>query len=403
MNEQLNQAREAASPEDFVLVNAKVVTEQKVIEQGVIRVSHGSIASIEEQSHVDLAWISSNARLIDADGGWVLPGFIDVHVHGGNGADFMDSNPETLRTITRFHAAGGTTSMLATTMTAPQPDLDRVIAEVSDFMKGPMPYAELLGVHLEGPFISPKWPGAQHPANIVPPNIGWLEDWHARYPGIVRQMTLAPEREGALELIAWLRDRGIVAACGHTDATYAEIEAAVAAGLTHAVHCFNAMKPLHHREPGTVGAVLTDARIEADVIADGHHVHPAAIRLLTQVKQQRNLLLITDAMAAAGLGDGAYELGGLAVTVKAGVARLTEGDNLAGSTLTMIDALRFMVREVGVSVAEASRYASGNPAKSLGVADRVGSIAVGKQADLLLLSRDLDIQRLWIRGNEIVT
>jgi N-acetylglucosamine-6-phosphate deacetylase len=291
--------------------------------------------------------------------------------------------------------------MLATTMTAPREDLDRVIAEVSDFMKGPMPYAQLLGVHLEGPFISPKWPGAQHPANIAPTSIGWLEDWHARYPGIVRQLTLAPEREGALELIAWLRDQGIVAACGHTDATYAEIEAAVAVGLTHAVHCFNAMKPLHHREPGTVGAVLTDARIEAEVIADGHHVHPAAIRLLTQVKHQMNLLLITDAMAAAGLGDGAYELGGLAVTVKAGVARLTEGGNLAGSTLTMIDALRYVVREVGVSVAEASRYASGNPAKSLGVADRVGSIAVGKQADLLLLSRDLDIRRLWIRGNEI--
>lgn len=402
MSEHLNQVREASSPEDFVLVNAKIVTEQNVIEQGVIRVSQGSIASVEEQSHVDLARISSNTRLIDADGGWVLPGFIDVHVHGGNGADFMEANPETLRTITRFHAAGGTTSMLATTMTAPRPDLDRVIAEVSDFMKGPMPYTQLLGVHLEGPFLSPKWLGAQNPANIVPPNIGWLEDWHARYPGIVRQLTLAPEREGALELIAWLRDRGIVAACGHTDATYAEIEAAVAAGLTHAVHSFNAMKPLHHREPGTVGAVLTDARIEAEVIADGHHVHPAAIRLLTQVKQQRNLLLITDAMAAAGLGDGAYELGGLAVTVKAGVARLTDGGNLAGSTLTMIDALRFMVREVGVSVAEASRYASGNPAKSLGIADRVGSIAAGKQADLLLLSRDLEIRRQWIRGNEIV-
>jgi N-acetylglucosamine-6-phosphate deacetylase len=339
MSETLKPVREAASKEDFVIFNARVVTEQEVIEQGVIHVSNGTITSVEKQSDVDLAQSSKNAGNIDANGGWVLPGFIDVHVHGGFGADFMDSNPETLRTITRFHAAWGTTSMLATTMTAPRDDLDRVLGEVSAFMQGPMPYAQLLGVHLEGPFISPKWPGAQNPANIAPPHIGWLEDWHARYPGIVRQLTLAPEREGALELIAWLRDHGIVAACGHTDATYADMLLAVDAGLSHAVHTFNAMTGLHHREPGTAGAVLTDARIEAEVIADGHHVHPAAIRLLIQVKQQQGLLLITDAISAAGLGDGEYELGGLAVTVQGGAARLTESGTLAGSTLSMLGAL----------------------------------------------------------------
>jgi N-acetylglucosamine-6-phosphate deacetylase len=386
---------------DLIIFNAKVVTEQGVLEQGMVRITNGSITAVEEQCKVDPVKLSTNARLLDAAGDWLLPGFIDVHVHGGFGADFMDSNPETLLTITRFHAAHGTTAMLATTMTAAQPEIDRVLAEVSSFMGKPMPYAQLLGAHLEGPFISPKWAGAQNPNHIAPPQIGWLEDWHARYPGIVRLLTLAPEREGALELIAWLRDHGIVAACGHTDATYADMQSAVDAGLSHAVHTFNAMTGLHHREPGTAGAVLTDARIEAEVIADGHHVHPAAIRLLTQVKQQQNLLLITDAMSAAGLGDGDYDLGGLAVTVHGGVARLAEGGSLAGSTLTMIEALRYMVREVGVSVEQASRYASGNPAKSLGVADRIGSIAAGKQADLLLLTPDLEIQRTWIAGREL--
>jgi N-acetylglucosamine-6-phosphate deacetylase len=388
-------------PHNLIIYNAKVVLEQGVLEKGIVHIEDGVITRIEECQETDLNKLRSNKKLFDGQGAWLLPGFIDVHVHGGYGADFMDASLETFLTITRYHAAHGSTSMLATTVTSSQEALERVLAEVNRFISAPMPFAQLLGVHLEGPFISPKWPGAQNPGFIVPPQMGWLEDWHARYPGLVRQLTLAPERKGALELIAWLRDHGIVAACGHTDANYDDIESAVQAGLTQAVHTFNAMKGLHHREPGTVGAILTDARINAEVIADGHHVHPAAIRLLTQVKQQSNLLLITDAMSAAGLGDGDYELGGLAVIVRGGVARLKEGGSLAGSTLTMIDALRYMVREVGVSVPEASRYASGNPAKALGMEDQLGSIAVGKQADLLLVGSELDIEHIWISGSEI--
>ncbi|MEC0228116.1 N-acetylglucosamine-6-phosphate deacetylase [Paenibacillus alba] len=385
-----------------VITGAKIVTEQGIIEHGFIHIQDGVIASVGEMSAWDSRAVSPDAVLLDAQGSWLLPGFIDVHVHGGYGADFMDASPETLDTITRFHALHGTTGMLATTMTATREDIDRVLGEVDRYIQQPMPYAQLLGVHMEGPFISPKWAGAQDPKLMVTPQLPWLEDWNERYPQLVKQLTLAPEREGGLALIAWLRDHGIVAACGHTDATYADIQSAVREGLSHAVHTFNAMKPLHHREPGTVGAVLTDPRISAEIIADGHHVHPAAIRLLTMVKQPHGLLLITDAMSAAGLGDGEYELGGQAVTVQSGVARLTEGVGaLAGSTLTMIEALRFMVREVGVSVEEASRYASGNPARLLGLASTHGSIAQGKQADLLLVSPELAIEQVWIRGNEI--
>ncbi|MEW9698291.1 N-acetylglucosamine-6-phosphate deacetylase [Paenibacillus sp. SI8] len=386
---------------ELIIRNARIVTEQGLIENGVIHTSNGIISYVGDGAAPNLETATSAAQHVDAGGSWLLPGFIDVHVHGGYGADFMDATQEALDTITRFHALHGTTSMLATTMTAAREDIDRVLGEVHSYMSKPMPYTQLLGVHMEGPFVSPKWAGAQDPNLMVPPQLAWLQDWHARFPQLVRQLTLAPEREGALEMIAWLRDRDIVAACGHTDASYADIQSAVSEGLTHAVHTFNAMKPLHHREPGTVGAILTDARVSGEVIADGHHVHPAAIRLLTMVKQPHGLLLITDAMSAAGLGDGEYELGGQAVTVKSGVARLTEVGALAGSTLTMIEALRFMVREVGVSVAEASRYASGNPARLLRLEATHGSIALGKRADLLLVNAELELERVWVQSREI--
>ncbi|MCY9663573.1 N-acetylglucosamine-6-phosphate deacetylase [Paenibacillus alginolyticus] len=386
---------------ELVISGAKIVTEQGIIEQGILHVKDGFIAFVGEMSQWDPSNAGSAAKFFDAHGSWLLPGFIDVHVHGGYGADFMDSNPETLDIITRFHALHGTTSMLATTMTATRDAIDRVLGEVDRYKSQEMPYAQLLGVHLEGPFISPKWAGAQDPNLMVPPQLSWIEDWHARYPQLMKQLTLAPEREGGLEMIAWLRDHGIVAACGHTDATYADIQSAIREGLSHAVHTYNAMRPLHHREPGTVGAILTDERISGEVIADGHHVHPAAIRLLAKVKQPHGLLLITDAMSAAGLGDGQYELGGQAVTVQSGVARLTEGGALAGSTLTMIEALRFMVREVGVSVEDASRFASGNPARLLRLEASHGSIAQGKQADLVLVSPELELEHVWVCGKEM--
>ncbi|MDF2669882.1 MAG: nagA, partial [Paenibacillus sp.] len=182
---------------------------------------------------------------------------------------------------------------------------------------------------------------------------------------------------------------------------YEQIEEAVEHGLNQAVHTYNAMTPLHHRKPGTVGAVLTNPRIYAEVIADGHHVHPAAIRLVMMAKNNNNLLLITDAMAAAGLGDGLYDLGGLAVVVNDGVATLKEGNSLAGSTLTMIEALRFVVEKVGVSVPEASAMTSSNAAKHLGIFELTGSLQVGKQADILLVSSDLQLERIWAKGKEI--
>lgn len=335
-------------------------------------------------------------------GGVIVPGFIDIHVHGGYGEDFMDASQEVLDKITSFHSTQGTTAMLATSMTAPKDRLDEVLAEVDRYRSKPMPYAQLEGVHLEGPFFSPKWPGAQNPDHIVLPNVSWLAEWEKEYPGLIRQVTLAPEREGALEVIAWLRQQRITAALGHTDATYEEVERAVEAGLHHAVHTYNAMTPLHHRNPGAAGAVLSDPRISAEVIADGIHVHPAAISILAQLKQSADqLVLITDAMSAAGLEDGEYKIGDLPVIVKEGVARLKDGGALAGSTLTMIRGFRYLVQDVGMSLNAASRAASLTPARLLGIDHRTGSLAAGKQADIVLLNQELGIEGVWVKGRMI--
>ncbi|MCD9024867.1 N-acetylglucosamine-6-phosphate deacetylase [Cohnella silvisoli] len=383
---------------EFQVVNAKIITPSGVLKNGSIRVKAGIITAIGNGTDSP---VHSDIETIDANGSWVIPGFIDVHVHGGAGHDFMDAGTEGLAAITKFHASHGTTRMLATTLTASRDDLTAAIDRVSSFMSTSMPYAQIIGVHLEGPFVNVKWKGAQNPAYILPPQIEWLEDWVARFPGIIKIQTLAPETEGALDYIEKLALNGIVPSCGHTDATYEQIIAAADRGLRHAVHTFNAMTPLHHRQPGTVGAVLTDDRIIGEVIADGHHVHPAGIKLLTKAKGTNNVILVTDAMAAAGMPDGDYDIGGLPVHMSCGVARLKEGGSLAGSTLTMISAVQYLVREIGVTLEEASRMASANPARQLGIDDVTGTLEAGKAADFLLLDSSLELQTIWVGGRKL--
>lgn len=379
-----------------------VVTPQGVIHNGALVMQNGVLHYVGTAAEIPPA-LRKDGACPQTPGDYLLPGFIDIHVHGGNGADFMDASFAALDQITSFHAAQGTTCMLATTMTASKERIERVLATVQAYISRGSDFAQLAGVHLEGPFISPKWPGAQNTEHIAAPNTGWLQQWCHSYPGIIRQLTLAPERSGALELISWLRDHHITPALGHTDASFEDVEAAVQAGLRHAVHTFNAMTPLHHRHPGAVGAVLFDPRIAAEVIADGIHVHPAVIAVLARLKQEHNLILITDAMSAAGLEDGNYTLGELPVIVQGGVARLEDGVTLAGSTLTMMEGFRFLVQKVGLTIVEASRAASLNPAKSIGIDQRTGSLATGKQADVLVLGADLKLKSVWIQGKPLST
>lgn len=346
-------------------------------------------------------WADRADVRIDVAGGWLVPGFIDVHVHGGNGSSFMDTDIRSFETVMRFHARHGTTSLLATTLSSTKERLDEALETAWRCHQGARTYSRLLGVHLEGPFLSQKWPGAQNPAYLIPPQSDWIADWNRRYPGLIRMVSLAPELEGASELIRMLVAAGIVPSCAHTDASYEQIKQAMEDGLRHAAHLFNAMTGLHHRQPGTVGAVLTEPALSAEVIADGQHVHPACLKLLADVKRQDNLMLVTDAVSAAGLADGDYRISELDVRVRDGVARLAEGGALAGSTLTMISAFRYMVQQVGISVPEASRLASANAAKLLGLERELGRLRPGLLADVLLLSKELEVCRAWLSGVEL--
>lgn len=382
-----------------LIYNGKVIGTEERADALILRGGRISFAGPAEK--LSQAVVDSAEVRLDACGGWLIPGFIDVHVHGGGGYDFMEAGESAYDAITRFHSAHGTTAMLATTLSSSRERISAVLEAVSVYRNGRMPYAQLLGVHMEGPFLSPKWPGAQNPDFIVEPKPEWISEWTTRYPGLIRMLSLAPEQDGALGLIRTLTAEGIIAACAHTDASYEEIRFAVENGLRHAAHVFNAMTGLHHRQPGTVGAVLTDPHISAEIICDGHHVHPACISLLADVKRHDNLLLVTDAISAAGLGDGAYKVSGLDVVVEDGIARLEKGGALAGSTLTMIDAFRYMVRTIGLTVDQASRLASFNPAKLLGLEKVTGQLSPGMQGDVLLLSDELELRRVWIRGYEI--
>lgn len=356
-----------------------------LIEDGVIR----AIAA-----HLDAP---ADATVIDARAHIVLPGFIDIHVHGAMDADTMDARPEALQTMARFFAAHGVTGFLPTTMTAPRERIEAAIENVKQAMTGPPApgAARILGIHVEGPFINPKQCGAQ-PVEFMRPADPheyrpWLES------GSVRLITVAPEVDGAMHLIEDAQRFGVAVAIGHTDATYAQAQAAFAAGANQATHTFNAMRGLHHREPGALGAVMANDAVYAQLICDNVHVHPAAMNVLYKCKGADRLVIITDAMEATGLGDGEFTLGAQRVFVREGVAQL-EGGALAGSTLTMDAAFRNIIAATGCSLAEASRMCSASPARAAGVGDRKGRIAPGYDADLVILDAALRVVKTIVGG-----
>lgn len=338
-------------------------------------------------------WVSGAVELA-VSGRFMAPGFIDLQVNGGAGFQFLDAPSPGMMAAIEFHLAHGTTGLLPTLITAPGATIRAALARLRE-----TPHPALLGVHLEGPFISKECRGAHHPAHILEPSLERFEELVQGYEGFVRIVTLAPELPGASVLIRRITEIGAISALGHSAADYRTAQQGVKLGIRLFTHLGNAMTGLHHREPGVVGAALdSDAYVE--LICDGVHLHPAFVRLVAKVKGYDRICLVTDAISAAGLPDGEYVLGGLPVFVQEGVARLSDG-TLAGSTLTMDRAVKNFMEFTGCSLPEAVRCATLNPARLLGIDHRKGSLAVGKDADLVIFDEDLTVQ-YTILGGKIV-
>ena len=333
----------------------------------------------------------------------VVPGFIDEHVHGAAGSDAMDGTMEDLGKIANALASEGTTAFLATTMTQSPENITKALKAVKAYRElSPESGAEILGVHLEGPFISKDFVGAQPIEYLAKPSVEVFKKYQDASGDCVRIVTLAPEVEGSTELIKYLVSQNIVASIGHTNATYVDVKKAVEVGATNLTHTYNAMKPLHHREVGTVGSGFLFDELNCECICDGIHVSGPAIQLLHKNKPADKMTLITDAMRAKHMPDGVSELGGQVVIVKNGEARLENG-TLAGSVLKMNNAVKNVMKFLNLPLEEVVKLASQNPAKNLGVFDQMGSIKEGKRADFLILDKDLNVVQTVRNGKVIYT
>lgn len=336
------------------------------------------------------------AAQADLMGRKAVPGFIDIHVHGGCGCDTMDGTPQALDTLSAFFASHGTTSILPTTMTGPVSLIRKSAENVYQYMQGPSKGANILGLHLEGPFLNPSAKGAHPEEYLIPPAISDYRAMTGPSASAVRLVTLAPELPGAMDLSEYLTGQGIVVSIGHTIGGYEQTAHAIGQGLRHACHFYNAMVPLKHREPGTVGAILDHDETTLELIADLIHVHPAALRLAIARKGPDKTALITDAMAAAGLGDGEYALGGLTVYVRGGEARLSDG-TLAGSTLTQDKALS-NITKCGISLEDGVKMLTAAPARILGIGDHKGHLRAGYDGDITVLDQENGVHSVYVQG-----
>jgi len=382
--------------EDLYIYNGKIITPFEQLKGHAILVSNGRIKSVALKETVT----PPGAKEIDAGGNYIVPGFIDVHVHGGGGADTMDGSVDAISRIARTHCRYGTTSFLPTTMTVAKECIESSLAAVKEASIKGTKGAQILGIHLEGPFINEMMKGAQNSKYIAVPDVALMKDFYKASGKLIKIVTLAPELQGSRELICWLFKNNIVASAGHTNAVYEEIEDAIKSGLAHVTHTFNAMTGLHHRKPGVAGAALAFPELAAELIADGIHVHPAVMRIIVNAKGKDKVILITDAIRATGLPPGRYDLGGQEVIASKTKAMLKDG-TLAGSVLTMNMAVKNMIYKVGVSLEDAICMATYNPAKCIGIENTKGSITTGKDADIVILDKKFETQKTIVKG-EIV-
>ncbi len=377
--------------------NARLILPDS-IEHGSLTVRNGRVANISRAKKSNKL-----ANGLDMGGGYLAPGFIDLHIHGAVGRDTMEASTNAFRAITEFHLRGGTTSIALTTLTAPEQEILRVLEAAKPVHNQSLGGARIIGIHIEGPFISKEKPGAQNPKQIRAPR---EREWkkYLRYGSLVAEMTLAPEISGALPLIRALKKNGTLVSGGHTNATELELRPAVAAGLNHATHTFNAMSTATKRGPyrvaGMVEFALAHREICCELIADGMHVAPTLMRMLFNAKGRDGVCLITDATGGAGLKPGTqFQIGGIVARVTPEAALLADGSALAGSTLTMLEAVRRAVQLGGASLIDAVRMASLNPARQLRRHHELGSIERGKRADLVWFDEQFRVRGVWLDGD----
>lgn len=370
--------------------NAMLYTEEFRFVPGAFSVEDGKFANVLGEPQADA---------VDLHGAYVIPGLIDVHNHGNSGADFSDGDYDGLVKMAEYLARNGVTSFAPASMTLPYDVLAKAFATARRLAdKAPEGASALRGIQMEGPFFSEKKKGAQNGAYLRDPDFAAFSKLYHDCGGLVRIVDVAPELPGACEFIRQAKELCTVS-IAHTDANYDEARAAVEAGVTHLTHLFNAMPALHHRKPGVIGAAAEADQVSAEIISDGQHIHPSAVRLAFRLFGAERMVLISDALRCCGMPDGEYELGGQAVFLKGGIARLADG-TIAGSATNLYDC---MLRAIsfGIAKEDAVRAATWNPARQIGCLDVVGSIADGKRADFVVCDENLSRKAVWLAGKEL--
>ncbi len=377
---------------NILLKNAKLVLENKLM-SGSILVSKNKIEKIFTDKD-DLSEFVFD-EVIDLEGKYLGPAFIDVHTHGADGADAMDNSEKALRKISKYLAQEGTANFLATTLTSSKEILKEILKVAANLQDKDIEGANIFGVHMEGPYFSVEYKGAQNDKYIKPAGIRELEEYLSVKEGLVKLFSISPHNQENLEAIKYLTDRGVIASVGHSVASYEAVMKAVDFGLSHATHTFNAMKAFTHREPGVVGAVFNSDDIMAEIIFDKIHVHPEAVRTLIKIKSVDKVVCVTDSMSATGLVEGQYKLGELDVNVKDGQARLVSNNALAGSVLRMDIAFKNLI-DLGYSITDAFKMTSTNAAKEFKL--NTGLLKEGKDADLVVLDKNYNVCMTMVKG-----
>lgn len=379
----------------FAIKNVEIVTPFRIIEKGSVIVEGKKIAALGRSSEVQ---IPSSVRTYDFDGMMLTPGFIDLLVHGGGGYGFADMSIEAVENISDFYFKHGTTGLLAALYSKPETDMVADVKRIADFCHSSNNHSNVWGMHLEGPFINRDLHGAMKVEYLWEPNVaGWQKLYDASN-GYIRLMTIAPELPNVHDVMRVAAKNDVVLSIGHSAATYEQVLDAIDNGAAHVTHMFNAMKPFHHRLPGVAVGALLHNELKVELIADGIHVHPAVMKLIYNIKGDGGIILITDAIRASGMPDGEYTFMDQKIFVKEKRAYLAD-ETLAGSTLTMNQAVKTMVQQVDVPLTSAVRMASLNGAKVLGLEHHKGILAVGKDADLVVMDKDFEVQMTIYEGS----